>query len=103
MDHTQVQLQPVDQGDGIDASEHDEAETARAPIGESVYQELLARVLSSELGPDDRITIDALARELGVSQTPIREALHRLSADGIVVRNHLSGYRVAPKMTREKF
>ncbi|MFD1713461.1 GntR family transcriptional regulator [Amnibacterium flavum] len=75
----------------------------RAPIGESVYEELLGRVLSSELGPDDRITIDALARELRVSQTPIREALHRLSADGIVVRNHLSGYRVAPKMTRAQF
>lgn len=68
-----------------------------------MYQELLARVLSAELEAGDRLTIDALSRELRVSQTPIREALHRLAADGIVVRNHLSGYRVAPKLTREQF
>src|SRR3712207_7702399 len=41
--------------------------------------------------------------ELGVSQTPIREALHRLAADGVVVRIHMAGYRVAPKITREQF
>ncbi len=75
----------------------------RTPVGEEIYEALLSRVLASELRPGDRITIDALCRELGVSQTPIREALHRLNADGIVVRTHLAGYRVAPKMTREQF
>ncbi|SMH49014.1 transcriptional regulator, GntR family [Rathayibacter oskolensis] len=77
--------------------------SGRAPVGDSVYQELLARVLSAELGAGDRITIDALVREMGVSQTPIREALHRLAADGIVVRNHHAGYRVAPELSREQF
>jgi len=75
----------------------------RTPVGEEIYEALLTRVLSSEWGPGDRITIDALGRELRVSQTPIREALHRLSADGVVVRTHMAGYRVAPKMTREQF
>ncbi len=74
-----------------------------APVGEEIYQVLLSRVLSNELGPNDRVTIDALCRELGVSQTPIREALHRLAADGVVVRVHMAGYRVAPKITREQF
>lgn len=78
-------------------------EPPRIPVGEAIYQEIVARVLSSEIGPGDRITIDAIARELGVSQTPIREALHRLDADGIVVRNHLAGYRVAPKLDRAQF
>jgi DNA-binding GntR family transcriptional regulator len=77
--------------------------TRRTPVGDEIYEILLSRVLSSELGANDRITIDALCRELGVSQTPIREALHRLSADGIVVRTHMAGYRVAPKITREQF
>ncbi len=81
----------------------DEATPRRTPVGEEIYETLLSRVLASELQPGDRVTIDALGRELGVSQTPIREALHRLDADGIVVRTHLSGYRVAPKMTREQF
>lgn len=80
-----------------------DARTQRTPISEEVYAELLSRILSSRMSPGDRITIDALARELDVSQTPIREALNRLSADGIVVRAHLAGYRVASKLDRQQF
>lgn len=72
-------------------------------MGAEIYAAILARILVSELGPGDRLTIDAMAREFGVSQTPVREALHRLDAEGIVVRHHLSGYRVRPKITREQF
>lgn len=75
----------------------------RIAVADEIYEALLTRVLSSELQPDDRITIDALCRELNVSQTPIREALHRLNADGIVVRTHMAGYRVAPTMNRDQF
>lgn len=77
--------------------------TRRTPVGDEIYENLLSRVLSSDWGPNERIAIDPLCRELGVSQTPIREALHRLSADGVVVRTHLAGYRVAPKISREQF
>lgn len=75
----------------------------RTPVGDEIYEELLSRVLASDFGPNERIAIDPLCRELGISQTPIREALHRLSADGIVVRTHLAGYRVAPKISRDQF
>lgn len=75
----------------------------RSPLGEEVYETLLSRILSTGVAPGDRITIDAVARDLGVSQTPIREALHRLENEGVVTRTHLSGYRVAPPMTREEF
>lgn len=75
----------------------------RVAAAEEIYEILLTRVLTSELQPGDRVTIDALCRELNVSQTPIREALHRLSANGIVVRTHMAGYRVAPTMGREQF
>lgn len=73
------------------------------PMGSEIYESLLSRILSLEVAPGDRITIDAVAREFGVSQTPIREALHRLENEGVVVRTHLAGYRVAPPMTREEF
>ncbi|GAA1996832.1 GntR family transcriptional regulator [Microbacterium ulmi] len=76
---------------------------ARTPMGAEIYEALLSRILVSDLGPGDRLTIDALAREFGVSQTPVREALHRLDAEGIVVRNHLAGYRVGPTLTRDEF
>ena len=75
----------------------------RARLGDHVYDELLARLLSNRLEPGERLAIDALARELGVSQTPIREAMQRLEAGGVVVRTHLAGYRVAPQLTREQF
>ncbi|RCK68952.1 GntR family transcriptional regulator [Desertihabitans brevis] len=73
------------------------------PIADEVYNEILSSVLFSRVQAGDRITIDAVAREYNVSQTPVREALHRLQADGIVVRHHLAGYRVAPMLTREQF
>ncbi|GAA1996802.1 GntR family transcriptional regulator [Microbacterium ulmi] len=81
----------------------DGAATVRPPIGEEIYGELLSRILSSQIEPGGRITIDVLSRELGISQTPIREALHRLHADGVVVRTHLAGYRVAPRITEDQF
>lgn len=41
--------------------------------------------------PDTRINIDKLARELQVSNTPLREALTRLEAEGLVTRRNLRG------------
>lgn len=80
-----------------------DATPARSPMGAEIYAAILSRILVSDLGPGDKLTIDALAREFGVSQTPVREALHRLDAEGIVIRHHLAGYRVRPKITREQF
>jgi len=45
---------------------------------------LRARIRSGELRPGGRIQVDELARELGMSQTPIREALRLLQADRLV-------------------
>ncbi|WP_298806557.1 GntR family transcriptional regulator [uncultured Pseudokineococcus sp.] len=75
----------------------------RVRLGDEVYDQLVSRLLSHRLAPGDRITVDALSRELGVSQTPIREALTRMEAGGVVVRTHLAGYRVAPELGREAF
>ncbi|WP_432547412.1 GntR family transcriptional regulator [Kineococcus sp. SYSU DK004] len=60
--------------------------------GGSVYERLRELVLTNEIAPGERVVIDALARRLGVSQTPVREAVHRLEGDGLVVRSG-SGYR----------
>lgn len=95
--------EPMVEGDTRTSSAVREAGGARPPMGAELYAAILSRILHSDLGPGDRLTIDAIAREFGVSQTPVREALHRLDAEGIVVRHHLSGYRVRPKITREQF
>jgi len=52
--------------------------------GEKVYLALRARILSGELGPNSTLREQALAQELGVSRTPVREALRRLDEAGLV-------------------
>ncbi|WP_223147566.1 GntR family transcriptional regulator [Georgenia wutianyii] len=73
------------------------------PLADEVHDTLLRQLMSSRFVPDSRVTIDALARELGVSQTPIRAALNRMEADGLVVRVPHAGYRIPPLITRERF
>lgn len=58
-----------------------------------VYAVLRARILDLQLPPDSKVNIDALARELGVSQTPVREALHQLEGDNLIVKTPGKGYR----------
>ena len=72
-----------------------------ARLGDEVHSAIFARIMSRELVPGERISVDALAREIGVSQTPIREALSRLESEGLVSKTHLVGYSVAPQPRRE--
>lgn len=69
-----------------------------ARLGDEVYSAIFARIMSGEIAAGGRIGVDALARQLGVSQTPIREALGRLEAEGLVSKTHLVGYSVAPQL-----
>ncbi|MEV4115706.1 GntR family transcriptional regulator [Nonomuraea sp. NPDC049695] len=75
----------------------------RSTLGDDVYDVLRARILEHSMQPGDRVNIDALARELEVSQTPIREALARLESDGLVRKRPLVGYTVSPLLTRAEF
>lgn len=72
-------------------------------LGSEIYEFLFRQIMSLEIRPGDRIGIDKLARQLGVSQTPIREALNQLEGQGLAVKTHLSGYRAAPQLTRKQF
>jgi DNA-binding GntR family transcriptional regulator len=53
---------------------------------EQVVDLLRAEILSGGLRPGERIVESQLARELGVSQTPVREAFAALSREGLVVK-----------------
>lgn len=66
-----------------------------SPLGDRVYAIIWDQIISHKLGPGDKISDLRLSEELGVSRTPIREALHRLSQDGIVRSENRHGFFVA--------
>ena len=51
---------------------------------EQVYELLKEQIIDRVYGPGDKLNIDAIAREMKVSSTPVREALARLVAEGLV-------------------
>lgn len=53
-------------------------------IRDQVYQVLLTKLISGELAPGDKITERVTASELGISTTPVKEALRRLENEGFV-------------------
>lgn len=63
---------------------------------EQVYEAVRERILSGAYGPGFRLVIDALAREFGFSPLPVREAVRRLEAEGLVVYRPNAGAQVAP-------
>lgn len=74
-----------------------------AGLVDEVYNRVRDDIMSLKIPPDTRITIESLARSLGVSQTPIREALSMLEAKGLVTKQHLIGYCTAPILNRAQF
>lgn len=72
---------------------------SRQVLADRVHEELLAALIDGRFEADAALSIDGIARDLGVSPTPVREALARLEHTGMVRRAALKGYRVAPLMT----
>lgn len=68
----------------------------RRGLRDRVYDLVLDMLMSSSIEPGTRLSIDAIARDLDVSPTPVREALVQLERTGLVTREAHKGYRVAP-------
>lgn len=66
----------------------------------TVYARIKAMILDGTVPPGERITIDRIARELGVSQTPVREAMQRLEGDKLVRTRQPRGYATTPLLTK---
>jgi len=69
-------------------------ESRRKDLREVVVEGLRKRILNWEYPPGHRLTEDQLCHEYGVSRSPVREALHRLEASGIIRRLPRRGYEV---------
>jgi DNA-binding GntR family transcriptional regulator len=67
---------------------------ARRVLADQVKERLLEDILSGRLEPDSRIIETAVAKDLGISQAPVREALRGLEALGVVEITPFRGARV---------
>ena len=76
-------------------------ETSLAPLtqnetlSEKAYFAVRSAIISTELKPGEQITERGLARQLGISTTPIREALLRLEQEGFIHKNREKGTTVS--------
>lgn len=59
------------------------------------YSCLRADLIACRLAPESRLNISRLQKELGVSQAAVREALSRLTSEGLVVIERNAGFRAA--------
>lgn len=64
-------------------------------MSDQVYDMLLDRIVALDLEPGSRLPMDRLAHELGVSLSPLREALNRLNSQGLVVVAPYKGWAVS--------
>jgi DNA-binding GntR family transcriptional regulator len=65
------------------------------PVAEHVYRALRKAIVGCVFEPGERLRVDELTKRLGVSNSPIREALNRLAEQGIVRTVENRGFRVA--------
>ncbi|WP_353174493.1 GntR family transcriptional regulator [Paracandidimonas soli] len=71
----------------------------RLSLADKTYAVLKEQILDQRLAPGARLNIDALARELNVSSSPLREALSHLEAERLVNYATNTGYSVASSPT----
>jgi DNA-binding GntR family transcriptional regulator len=74
----------------------------RQILSNDVYEVIKAQIMDHAIAPGARMSIESLARDLQVSQTPIREALARLESDGLVTKAPLRGYSATPLLTPDE-
>lgn len=75
----------------------------RSVLSDTTYEAVKQLIMDNRLAPGTRISMESLARELGVSPTPVREALARLDADGLVSKRPLAGYTVSAQLDAAAF
>lgn len=62
----------------------------------AVYERLRDDITRGLLPPGEKLRVEAMVQRYGVGATPLREALSRLSAEGLVQRSEQRGFNVAP-------
>lgn len=87
-------MSPVDSGPKTEVIE-------RRPLREQVRRVVLRRILQGELSGGASMNEAQLAEDLGVSRTPVREALMQLEQEGFLLSDPGRGFFVAPLTVQE--
>jgi DNA-binding GntR family transcriptional regulator len=74
---------------------------SKKPLRDDIHALLRERIVKGDIVPGNRLQDVQLAAELGVSRTPVREALLRLEGEGLVESDPNRGFFVAPLSRKE--
>lgn len=81
--------------------DHQAAPLVRDALADRAYDLLRSRIIDLQLPPGERLKIDRLAADFGVSHTPLREALNRLASERLVRGEPYRGFTVTPLLDTE--
>ena len=66
----------------------------RKSLGQHVFENLKSAIIKGDLSPGDRLIENQLAETLGISRTPVREAIHKLEREGFLRKKPGGGFSV---------
>lgn len=72
------------------------------PLPEHIRQALEREIIEGKLTAGERLAEDELSKRLGVSRTPVREAMRMLEGQGLIVRRRARGTSVANRTTPDQ-
>jgi DNA-binding GntR family transcriptional regulator len=75
----------------------------RPSLTDLAYEALVEAIYDRSYPPGGPVSIDELAGRLGISVTPVREALVRAASQGLLTRESNKGFSVAPLLTRRAY
>lgn len=72
-------------------------------LSQIAYEAIVEAVIDRDLKPNTSLSIDQLAAELEMSNTPVREALTRAAAERLVIKTRNRGFTVAPLLSEKAY
>ena len=70
-------------------------------LASSVYSTLKGDIITGKLKPGHKLRLQVLKKDYNVGNSPLREALNRLSANGMVMREENKGFKVSTASAEE--
>lgn len=85
----------------LDVGAHDDGNLELRSLQQQIHDRLLGRILRRELEPGERISPPLVAAAMGVSITPVRDAVNQMAAEGLVTVTPRRGTVVSPISVRD--